>query len=40
MIEKKEQKLKGINDILSTSIEPQMQKMDADRRRYTAYKDK
>ena len=40
IIEKKEQKLKAINDILSQSIQPQMQKLDADRRRYVAYKDK
>jgi hypothetical protein len=32
--------LKAINDILKESIEPQMQKLDADRRRYIAFKDK
>jgi structural maintenance of chromosome 2 len=40
IIEKKEQKLKAINDILGQSIQPQMQKLDADRRRYLAFKDK
>lgn len=32
--------MKAINEILNQSIEPQMQKLDADRRRYIAFKDK
>lgn len=32
--------MKSIHEILNESIKPQMEKLKADRKRYTAYKDK
>lgn len=40
MIDKKELKLNSINEILKTSIEPQMNKLNAERQRYTLFKTK
>lgn len=40
MIAKKDTKMESIHEILNQSIKPQMEKLKADRKRYTAYKDK
>jgi hypothetical protein len=40
MISNKEHKLESINEILKTSIIPQMDKLKLDRKRYTAFKEK
>lgn len=40
MIKNKEIKLESINEILKTSIVPQMDKLKIDRKKYTAFKEK